>query len=82
MRASAEQLLEMPQQPMDPDLITEARLLTWTGFTTRGHLERWLRRKQIPYSKSVGGQVVTVRAAVERSLIGDGGSSGEIEFED
>lgn len=54
------------------NLVSEADLLTWTGYAQRAALERWLTTHGVRYWRTTRGQICTTQTAVDAALIGQG----------
>ena len=50
-------------------LLSEEKLLNWTGYRRSGDLINWFEQNKIPYCRAKGGRVVTTQSAIDSAFI-------------
>lgn len=52
-------------------LVTQEKLMEWTGYPSEGYLERFLKENHIPYTRGNRGRICTTEEAINKALEGD-----------
>ena len=59
-------------------LVSEEDLVWWSGYTQRAAIERWLRKRNIPFTDGKDGRICTALIFITRFL--ENKSNTEVDF--